>query len=61
LDIATGGNASVEAEREIFGDGMVEKDSESPASGKDGIGGEIEERWGEVTGVDDGADDANIK
>jgi hypothetical protein len=61
LDMATGGNASVEAEREIFGDGMVEKDSDSPASGKDGMGGEMEERWGEATGADDGADEANMK
>jgi hypothetical protein len=61
LDIATGGNASVEVEREILGDGMVEKESDSPASGKDGMVEEIEERLGEVIGVDDGADEANIK
>jgi hypothetical protein len=43
LDIATGGNASVEAEREIFGEGIVEKDSERPESGNEGTGGEMEE------------------
>lgn len=51
----------MEAEREMFGEGIVEKDSERPESGNEGTGGEMEEIWGEVTGVEDGPEEANIK
>lgn len=51
----------MDADSEILGVGRVEKDSDSPASGNDGRGEDMWEMWGEITGADDGPDEANIK
>jgi hypothetical protein len=59
--MATGGKASVDAASDMLGDGSVENDSESPVSGKDGSGEEMVDKLGEVTGVEDGPEEANMK
>lgn len=60
VDIAAGGKASVDAEREKLGEGIVENDSERPVSGKEGTEDVTDERRG-VAGADEGPDEANMK
>jgi hypothetical protein len=57
--MATGGNASVEAERDMLLEGMVENESER-FSVKVGMEAAREEMWGEA-GAEVGPDEANIK